>query len=73
MAMEELIKAICEKTGISEGQAMQAVELVRTHLADKLPAPVAGQVEKLLGGEGEGGDGDGGLMGKVTGLLGKKD
>jgi hypothetical protein len=73
--MEALIKAICEKTGISEDQARQAVELVRKHLGDKLPAPVAGQVEKLLGGEGAGeaeGEG-GGLLSKVGGLLGKKD
>lgn len=72
--MEELIKAITEKTGISADQAMKVVEIVRAHLSDKLPAPVAGQVEKLLGSEG----GDvkkeaGGLLGKVEGFLGKKD
>ena len=53
---------------------MKVVEILRAHLSDQLPAPVAGQVEKLLGGEG----GDvkkeaGGLLGKVEGFLGKKD
>jgi hypothetical protein len=72
--MNDLIKAICEKTGISEDQARKAVELVRTHLGDKLPGPVAGQVNALLGGEGgEAKKEAGGLLGKVEGLLGKKD
>jgi hypothetical protein len=73
--MEGLIKTICEKTGISEAQARQVLELVSKHLGDKLPAPVAGQVTKLLGdeGAGEAAEEGQGLLSKVGGLLGKKD
>jgi uncharacterized protein (DUF2267 family) len=65
--MDELIKLVSSKAGISPDQAKKAVETVLSFLKDKLPAPVAGQVEALLKG---GGLGD--VAGKVGGLLGKK-
>ncbi len=52
--MDELIKMIVDKVGISEEQARQAVEMVMSFLKDKLPEPVAGQVDAVLGGEGGG-------------------
>jgi uncharacterized protein (DUF2267 family) len=68
--MDELIKLVTEKTGISEKQATQAVETVMGFLKDKLPAPIASQVEGVLSG-GEMPDlGD--LGGTLGGLLGKK-
>jgi hypothetical protein len=67
--MDELIKLVTKKTGISEKQAKQAVETVMGFLKDKLPAPIASQVEGLLsGGEmpdvGDLGETLGGLLGK---------
>lgn len=48
--MDELIKLVTSKAGISEAQAKQAVETVLGFLKDKLPAPLAGQVDALLKG-----------------------
>jgi hypothetical protein len=48
--MDELIKRITEKTGISEDQARSAVNMVAGFLKEKLPAPLAGQVDNVLGG-----------------------
>ena len=67
--MDELIKLVTQKAGISEAQAQQAVETVMGFLKDKLPAPIASQVEGLLGG-GEMPD-VGDLGKKLGGLLGK--
>ena len=50
--MEELIKRITEKTGISEDQARTAVTTVSGFLKEKLPAPIAGQVDNVLSGAG---------------------
>jgi hypothetical protein len=50
--MDELIKRITEKTGISEEQARGAVNTVSGFLKEKLPAPIAGQVDNVLSGAG---------------------
>ncbi len=50
--MDELIKQITQKTGISEDQARQAVSQVVAFLKQRLPAPVAAQVDTILGGGG---------------------
>lgn len=64
--MDELVKLVVAKTGISEEQARGAVATVIKFLKDKLPAPVAGQIDGILGGAGVGGalKGQGGLFGK---------
>jgi uncharacterized protein (DUF2267 family) len=67
--MDELIKQVAQKVGISEDQAQQAVEMVLGFLKDKLPAPVASQVESVLKGGGTPDLGD--LGEKLGGLLGK--
>ncbi len=55
--MEELIKMVKEKTGISEVQATLAVQTVVTFLKSKLPAGIGGQVESFIkGGTGSVGD-----------------
>lgn len=67
--MEELIKQVVSKTGISEDQARTAVTTVLGFVKDKLPAPIAGQIDNALSGEGAGGSlGD--LASKAGGLLG---
>lgn len=65
--MDELIKLITKKTGISEAQAKQAVDTVVGFLKQKLPAPLAGQIDAVLSGKGLPSDltkGLGGIFGK---------
>lgn len=50
--MDELVQYVTEKTGLSEEQAREAVEAVLAYVKEKLPEPIAGQVENLLGGSG---------------------
>jgi uncharacterized protein (DUF2267 family) len=67
--MDELVKLVADKVGISEAQAQQAVETVLGFLKEKLPEPIAGQVEAVLEGD-LGGLAD--LAGGLGGLFGKK-
>lgn len=46
--MQELIKVVTEKAGISESQAKTAVETVINFLKDKLPGGIGGHVESAL-------------------------
>ena len=65
--MDELIKLVAGKAGITEAQAKQAVETVLGFLKDKLPEPIAGQIDAVLEGDLSGlGD----LMGGLGGLFG---
>ncbi|MBE0410224.1 MAG: DUF2267 domain-containing protein [Anaerolineales bacterium] len=48
--MEELVKLVSKKAGIPEAQAKTAVETVIKFLKQKLPAPIAGQVDTILAG-----------------------
>ena len=67
--MDQLTKMIADKVGITEAQARQAVEMVLSVLKEKLPAPVATQVEAALTGDvGDVGD----VLGGLGGLFGKK-
>ena len=65
--MDELIKSVSEKTGISAEQAKGAVHQVMEFLKDKLPGGIGGQLEGMLSGEG---GGLGGIAGKLGGLFG---
>lgn len=64
--MDELVKLVADKVGINEAQAKQAVETVLAFLKDKLPEPIAGQIEAAL--KGDLSD----LAGGLGGLFGKK-
>jgi uncharacterized protein (DUF2267 family) len=67
--MDELVKLVTDKVGITEAQAQQAVETVLGYLKEKLPEPIAGQVEAALEGDLSGlAD----LAGGLGGLFGKK-
>ena len=46
--MDELVKKVSEKTGLPEAQAKQAAEAVLEFLKEKLPAPLAGQLDNVL-------------------------
>ncbi len=55
--MNELIKRITERTGLSEDQARKAAQTVIGFLKERLPAGLAGQVDSALGsGESSAGD-----------------
>jgi len=63
-------KRTTEKTGISEDQARSAVNTVAGFLKEKLPAPLAGQIDNVLSGAGGMTDKLGDVAGKVGGLFG---
>ena len=48
--MDELVRQVVERTGISEQQARGAVETVLGFLKSRLPEPIAGQLDGVLGG-----------------------
>ncbi len=50
--MDELVKLITAKTGISPDQARQAITVVADFLKQRLPAPIAAQVDGILQGGG---------------------
>ena len=50
--MDELVKLVSQKTGLAEEKAKTAVETVVGFLKEKLPAPIAGQIDSVLGGAG---------------------
>lgn len=68
--MDQLIAQITERTGLSDAQAREVVQLVMGYVKDKLPAPIASQVDGLMGGQGSG-DAAQQLLGGLGGLLGK--
>lgn len=51
--MDELVKLVVQKAGIPEAAAKQAVEVVLGFLKEKLPAPIAGQIDAASGGSGK--------------------
>jgi hypothetical protein len=66
--MDELLNRVTEKTGLSPDQAKAAVESVIGFLKEKLPAPLAGELESLVGG---GATDSEGLMGDASTILRK--
>lgn len=71
--MNDIIQRLIEKTGLPEDKARMAVDTVVNFLKEKLPGPVAGQIDSLIAG-------DSGMSGKVGemaaglgGLFGKKE
>ena len=66
--MNELIRMVSERAGIPEDAARKAVQTVIGFLKDRLPAPIAGQIDGVLGGETSEKSGDiegiGGILGR---------
>jgi hypothetical protein len=50
--MDELVKLVSQKTGLSEDMAKVAVDTVAGYLKDRLPDPIAAQIDGVLGGAG---------------------
>jgi len=69
--MEELINQVASKTGISEAQARDAVNTVLGFLKDRLPEPIAGQLDNVVAGGGGVAGSLGDIAGAVGGIFGK--
>ena len=72
--MDDIIRKLVQQLGLSEDIARKAVELILGQLEDKLPEPIASQLEGILNGDVDLNDlgGDEGLLGKLGGLFGGK-
>lgn len=70
--MDDIIKMVASKTGISESMAKMAVEIVVAQLKDKLPSGIGSQLDGLLGNDNSSSSENplSGLTGKLGGLLG---
>jgi hypothetical protein len=68
--MDELIKLVAAKTGLSDGHARLAVDTVLSFLKTKLPAPIAGQIDSLVAGGGAGAGAGGLNVGSIGGAIG---
>ena len=66
--MDELVSLVVKKTGLSEEAARKAVVTVIDFLKKKLPVPIAGQIDLVLGKSG----GKEGLAKGLGNLIGKK-
>jgi len=71
--MEELIKRVTEKTGISEDKAKSAIETVVGFLKERLPGPIAGHVDSAINAGGATAfDKASDLIGGLGGMFGNK-
>jgi hypothetical protein len=66
--MQQLIQQITQRTGIPEDKAQAAVDTVVGYLKERLPGPMASQLDNAM--SGEAGEQGGGLMGAAKGMLG---
>jgi hypothetical protein len=61
--MDELIQLIVAKTGISEDQAREIIQVVMSHLEAKLPAAASQIVNSVLSGQ------NAGMIGEAESIL----
>ncbi len=66
--MDELVKIVSQKTGLSPEQSKAAAQAVIDYLKSKLPGPIAGQIDSVL----QGGGGIGDVAKGLGGMLGNK-
>jgi hypothetical protein len=66
--LDELVKQVSQRVGIPEEQAKQAVETVLGFLKERLPAPLASQIDGLLSGNASAGD----ITSAIGGLFGRR-
>ena len=67
--MDELIQQVTQRTGLAPDKARTAVDTVLGFLKNKLPGPVAGQLENALSSKGDGPAESGKQMGGIFGQL----
>jgi len=53
--MDELVNQIAERAGIPHDKALIAAQVVVGFLKDRLPGPIASQIDNALGGQSNGG------------------
>ncbi len=72
--MDEIVKMVASKTGMSESVAKIAVEVVVSQLKSRLPDGVRSQIDTLLGDKSSTKSSNplGGLTDKLGGMFGKK-
>lgn len=68
--MQELVNQITSRTGVSEEQAQQAISIVFSFVKDKLPEPIASQIEGYLGLQQGGAAGLMGQLGNLGSMFG---
>lgn len=68
--MDELVQQIAQRAGIPEDKARTAAHAAVEFLDGRLPAPVGGNLRRLVEGGGAGGGGGMGGLGNVAGGLG---
>lgn len=49
--MDQLVNMVAQRAGISADQAQTAVQTVLGFLKDKLPGPIASQLDSVVGGQ----------------------
>jgi hypothetical protein len=72
MHMNEIIQRLMAKTGLPEDKATAAVDAVVGFLKEKLPAPIAAQIDGLIGGGAGMKEKLGGMAAGLGGMFGKK-
>ncbi len=70
--MDQLINLVVQRTGIPPNQAQQAVQVVVGFLKDRLPEPIASQVDSVLSGASTGGSVTDQAQQGLGGMLGQK-
>lgn len=69
--MEQLVQLVSEKAGIPVESAQKAVDTVIGFIKDKLPEPIASQLDGYIGGDGQAeGEAGGGMLGDIAGKIG---
>lgn len=68
--MDELINQVAQRTGLSHDNAKAAVDTVVGFIKQRLPAPVASQIDGFLGGSTGAAGGAGGIDDLTKGLGG---
>jgi|HigsolmetaAR202D_1030399.scaffolds.fasta_scaffold00932_19 hypothetical protein len=70
--MEQLVKLVSERTGLSEAQSREVITLVVGFIKDKLPPNIASQLDLLIGANTASSTAQQAL-GALGSLFGKKD
>ena len=67
--MDRIIRQITERTGISDNQAREAVQVVLNYLKANLPTAIGAEVDRLFSDQNEGGGAqpDSGSLGPLFG------
>jgi hypothetical protein len=71
--MNEVIQRVIERTGLPEDKAAAAVQTVIGFLKEKLPGPVASQLDGAVGGDSGMASKVGGMSSGLGDMFGKKE